>query len=212
MDSILAERTQTDEKLLLISSRIDEFEGYASAHAARIASLAGRLSATFNLASRDRFFLEQAALTHDIGEMSMSRDYIRASRGLTTNERLDLERHPVIGEQDAAKLGMPRGVQLLVRWHHEWWNGSGYPDALEGEQIPLAARILRVADTYVAMTGTRPFRVALSDADARKYVKEWAGIEFDPMIVKNFLALDLNETVSSLEPAPDPFDNGFSII
>jgi HD-GYP domain-containing protein (c-di-GMP phosphodiesterase class II) len=212
VDSILAERTQTDEKLLSISSRIDEFEGYASPHAARIASLAGRLSATFNLASRDRFFLEQAALIHDIGEMSMSRDYIRASRGLTTNERLDLERHPVIGEQDAAKLGMPRGVQLLVRWHHEWWNGSGYPDALEGEQIPLAARILRVADTYVAMTGTRPFRVALSDADARKYVKEWAGIEFDPMIVKNFLALDLNETVGSLEPAPDPFDNGFSII
>ena len=212
VDSILAERTQTDEKLLTISSQIDEFEGYASAHASRVASIAGQLSATFNLASRDRFFLEQAALIHDIGEMSMNREYIRAPRGLTRNERLDVERHPVIGEQDAAKLGLPRGVQLLVRWHHEWWNGSGYPDALEGEQIPLAARILRLADTYAAMTGTRPFRVALSDADARKYIKEWAGIEFDPMVVKNFLTLDLSERPADIERLKDPFEDGFSLI
>jgi len=216
VQSILPERTENDAKLLAISSRMDEFEGYAMPHGRRIAAIAGSLSASFNLASRDRFFLEQAALIHDIGEVSMNREYIRAQRGLSSAERIDLERHPVIGEQEAAKLGLPRGVQLIVRWHHEWWNGGGYPDAIVGEQIPLAARILRVADTFAAMTGSRPFRVALSDNDAKKYLTEWAGIEFDPMVVKAFLSLDLRES-EELVPAgrgvsADPFEEGFSIV
>ena len=211
MESIIAEKTEIDEKLLQTASRIDEFEGYASAHAERIASIAGGLAASFNLASRDRFFLEQAALIHDIGEMSMNREYIGASRGLTVRERLDLERHPVIGEQDAAKLGLPKGVQLIVRWHHEWWSGGGYPDRLEGEQIPLAARILRLVDTYAAMTAPRPFRGAMSDEDAKKYIREWAGIEFDPMIVKAFLALDLREDALR-GVGPEVIETGFSLL
>jgi HD-GYP domain-containing protein (c-di-GMP phosphodiesterase class II) len=146
VQSILPERTETDAKLLALSGRIDEFEGYALPHARRVAAIALSLGASFNLASRDRFFLEQAALIHDIGELTMNREYIRARRGLSVAERIDLERHPVIGEQEAAKLGLPRGVQLIIRWHHEWWNGGGYPDAIVGDQIPLAARILRVAD------------------------------------------------------------------
>lgn len=215
MQSILAEKIETDAKLLAISSRVDEFEGYAMPHGRRVAAIAGSLGASFNLASRDRFFLEQAALIHDIGELAMNRDYIRATRGLTTAERIDLERHPVIGEQEAAKLGLPRGVQLIVRWHHEWWSGGGYPDAIVGEQIPLAARILRVADTFAAMTGTRPFRIGLSDGDAKKYLTEWAGIEFDPMVVKTFLSLDIHEIPDGVvEPvrSRDPFDDGFSLI
>jgi HD-GYP domain-containing protein (c-di-GMP phosphodiesterase class II) len=187
VNSILAERTDTDEKTLTISARMDEFEGYASAHGRRIAAIADVLGASFNLASRDRFFLQQAAFLHDIGEMTMNREYIGANRVLTATERIDLERHPVIGEQDVAKLGLPRGVQLIVRWHHEWWNGSGYPDGLEGEQIPLAARILRAADTYTALTAGRPFRAARTANDAKQYLIEWAGIEFDPTVVRAFL-------------------------
>jgi len=83
-----------------------------------------------------------------------------------------------------------------VRWHHEWWNGAGYPDALEREQIPLGARILRVADTYSAMTDARPYKTAISAAEAKRYLTEWAGIEFDPKIVKAFLSL---EGVAELE-------------
>ena len=188
MESILAERTEKDEKLLRISAQIDEFEGYASAHGQRIAAIADALATAFNLASRDRFFLQQAALIHDIGELSMNRHYIRSARALTTTELIDLQRHPVIGEQEAAKLGLPRGVQLTIRWHHEWWNGGGYPDGLESEQIPLAARILRVSDTYVALTASRPFRSAQTAEEAKKYLIEWAGIEFDPGVVKAFLA------------------------
>ena len=119
----------------------------------------------------------------------MNREYIRSPHILNAEERLDLQRHPVIGEQETAKLGLPRGVQLLVRWHHEWWNGSGYPDGLVGEQIPLAARILRIADTYSALVSVRPTRTAWTHADARKYLVEWAGIEFDPALVKAFIRI-----------------------
>ncbi len=180
-----------------MSSEMDEFEGYDGPHGRRIAALADVLASAFNLASRDRFFLQQASLIHDIGEVTMNREYIRAPRVLTENERIDLHRHPVIGEQDAAKLGMPRGVQLIVRWHHEWWNGGGYPDGLEGEQTPLAARILRVADAYGSLTAGRPFRAAWPDNVARKYLVEWAGIEFDPFVVKTFLDVAQTETARS---------------
>jgi HD-GYP domain-containing protein (c-di-GMP phosphodiesterase class II) len=128
---------------------------------------------------------------HDLGEVAMERDYIQASHALTIEERLDLARHPVIGEREASRVGADRAAQLLVRWHHEWWNGCGYPDALRREEIPLAARILRVADSYVALTETRPFRAALSADEARRALADGAGIEFDPAVVNMLLSLDL---------------------
>ncbi len=206
VNSILAQATETDEKLLRISAQIDEFKGYARSHNQRIASISDSLGAAFNLASRDRFFLQQAAFLHDIGEKRMNREYIRSPHVLTENQRIDLQRHPVIGEQEIAKLGLPRGVQLIVRWHHEWWNGSGYPDALETEQIPLAARILRAADTYAALTVVRPFRGESSSEKAKQYLMEWAGIEFDPAVVKAFLALPRTEPVHS-EPMAQSHSN-----
>ncbi len=127
----------------------------------------------------------------------MNRDYIKANRITAEEERIDMQRHPVIGEQEAAKHGLSRAVQLLVRWHHEWWNGTGYPDALEHEQIPLAARILRVADTYAALTDARPYNVPISENEAKRYLIEWAGIEFDPKIVKIFFSLENLEELES---------------
>ena len=183
-----AEKENFDSELLRISSEMDVFEGYTETHARRVASLADSIASAFNIAPHDRFFLQQAALVHDIGEMDMAREYIALSRVLTPDERVDLQRHPVIGEQATAKIGLSRAVQLIVRWHHEWWNGLGYPDGLEGEQIPLAARILRVADTYAALVSQRPYRAAMTPEAARKYMIEWAGIEFDPQIVKAFLS------------------------
>lgn len=187
MESFGTAEARFEDKLLEMSSQIDAFECYSHAQGLRIAEMTESLGTHFNLAVHDRFFLRQAALIHDIGEMAMNRDYIREPRVLTDVERLDMQRHPVIGEQEAAKNGLSRGVQLLIRWHHEWWNGGGYPDALEGEQIPLAARILRVADTYASLTVDRPRRAAISDAEARQYLIEWAALEFDPAVVKAFL-------------------------
>jgi putative nucleotidyltransferase with HDIG domain len=193
MESIFAADSQagmpSDEPLAQISAAMDEFEGYAHPHGRRVAVIAEAIAEKFNFASHDRHALRQAALVHDIGEMVMNREYIKASRLLREEERIDMQRHTVIGEQEAAKRGLSRAVQLLVRWHHEWWNGAGYPDALEREQIPLAARILRVADTFAALTDSRPYSVAISASEAKRYLVEWSGIEFDPKVVKAFLSL-----------------------
>ena len=181
--------TQFDEKLLELSSQIDAFERYSHAHGLRVAEVADAIAAKFRLGEHDRFVLQQAALLHDIGEMVMNREYISANRLLTDAERYGLHRHAVIGEQEISKRGLSKGVALLVRWHHEWWSGGGYPDALREDEAPLSARILRVADAYSSMTGDRPFRAAVTETEARQHLRNLAGIEFDPKVVKTFLNL-----------------------
>jgi HD-GYP domain-containing protein (c-di-GMP phosphodiesterase class II) len=173
-----------------LSTGADEFEGYANPHAGRIAVIADQIGRSFNLGSRDRFSLRIAALAHDLGETVMNRDYIRRAGTLSDDERIDLARHPLIGEREAASAGADRGAQLLVRWHHEWWNGNGYPDGLRFEQIPLGARILRVADAYASLTDARPFRTAFTEGQAREHLLEWTGLEFDPRVVRALLGLD----------------------
>ena len=190
MENAAILRDDHDDKLRIISTAMDGFEGYAHPHGIRIARIADAVAEHFHFATHDRSALRQAALVHDIGEMVMDRDYIRERRQLREAERLDMQRHTVIGEQEAARRGLPRAVQLLVRWHHEWWNGAGYPDALEREQIPMAARILRVADTFSALTDTRPYSAAIPTAEARRYLAQWSGIEFDPRVVKVFLSIE----------------------
>jgi HD-GYP domain-containing protein (c-di-GMP phosphodiesterase class II) len=173
-----------------LSVSADEFEGYAHPHAGRIAVIADQIGRSFNLGSRDRFSLRVAALAHDLGEVVMNRDYIRRRDTLSDDERIDLARHPLLGEREAAAAGADRGAQLLVRWHQEWWNGTGYPDGLRFEQIPLGARILRVADAYASLTDARPFRTAFTERQAREHLLEWTGLEFDPRVVRALLSLE----------------------
>ncbi len=184
-----SENVDIDSRLITSAEAIDQFEGYPNPHAFRIARIADAIAVKFEMGTHDRRSLMQAALLHDVGEMVMDRDYLKANRTLTPQERADMQRHPVIGEQETAKRGLGRAVQLIVRWHHEWWNGSGYPDGLKGSTIPLGARILRVSDTYAAMTDSRPHSVPISSSEAERYLAEWAGIEFDPHVVKVFLSL-----------------------
>jgi HD-GYP domain-containing protein (c-di-GMP phosphodiesterase class II) len=201
--SINTEKDQeTREAYLQLASAADRFEQYANPHAARIAAIADRIAESFHMAHQDRRALRRAAYVHDLGEVAMEREYIERAGPLTDEERVDLARHPVIGEQEAARASADRAVQLLVRWHHEWWNGAGYPDALRQSEIPLAARILRVADSYAAMTDARPFRPAMTEDEARRQIVEGAGIEFDPAVVSLFVSLpDLDELRSFALPA-----------
>src|SRR5687768_3579299 len=178
-----------DEAFLQLAITTDRFERYENPHAVRVAAIADEIAKIFHLARHDRGSLRAAALLHDLGEVAMERDYIQREDPLSEEDRIDLARHPVIGEREASRVGADRGAQLLVRWHHEWWNGTGYPDALRGEQIPLEARILRVADAYASLTDARPFRPAGTEAEARKHLTLWAGLEFDPQVVRAFLAL-----------------------
>ena len=177
------------EAFVQLARTTDKFERYENPHAQRMAVITDEIAREFHLARHDRGSLYAAALLHDLGEVAMERDYIQAGNRLSNEERFDLARHPVIGEREASRVGADRAAQLLVRWHHEWWNGSGYPDALRREEIPLAARILRVADSYTALTDARTFRAAFSVEDARRELIDRAGIEFDPAVVKVFLSL-----------------------
>ena len=178
------------EAFIQLARTTDKFERYENLHAQRIAVIADEIAQQFHLARHDRGSLYAAALLHDLGEVAMERDYIQATGALSSEERLDLARHPVICEREASRVGADRAAQLLVRWHHEWWNGAGYPDALRREEIPLAARILRVADAYASLTDSRPFRPAFRRERARRELMDRAGIEFDPGVVSVFLALD----------------------
>ena len=189
------------EAYLQLAAAADRFEQYANPHATRIAAIADELAKTFHVALQDRKLLRIAAYMHDLGEVAMEREYIQRSGSLTDEERLDLARHPVIGEQEAARASADRPVQLLVRWHHEWWNGCGYPDALKRKEIPLAARILRVVDSYAALTDARPYRPALTEEEAREKIVDRAGIEFDPKVVQAFWRLpEMAELKSYAQP------------
>jgi|ERR1043166_2963202 HD-GYP domain-containing protein (c-di-GMP phosphodiesterase class II) len=199
-----ARASEAREAYLQLASAADGFEQYANPHAVRIAAIADRIAEAFHMPPQDRRSLRMAARMHDLGEVAMERDYIQRAGPLTAEERIDLERHPVIGEQEAARASADRDVQLLVRWHHEWWNGGGYPDALRQDEIPLAARILRVADSYAALTDARPHRPALTEQAARDEIIRRAGIEFDPSVVAALLALeDFNELRSFAKSAAE---------
>lgn len=182
-----------------VAESIDAFECYPQPHAARVAAVADELATHFHLGAEDRFSLRIAALAHDIGELAMKRDYINKPEPLTQEDRLDLSRHPILGEQEAAQAGANRGTQLLIRWHHEWWSGGGYPDSMTGEQIPLGARILRLADSYISLTDARPFRPAFALKDARQTIISGAGIEFDPRVVRAFLSLKVVDVQRTAE-------------
>jgi len=198
------------EAFIQLAKTTDKFERYENTHAQRVAAIADEIAQQFHLARHDRGSLYAAALLHDLGEVAMERDYIQATGPLSQEERLDLSRHPVIGEREASRVGADRAAQLLVRWHHEWWNGAGYPDALRREEIPLAARILRLADSYAALTDARPFRPAMTEEAARSEVIDRAGIEFDPSVVSIFLALERFPELESFakietdEPVEEP--------
>jgi HD-GYP domain-containing protein (c-di-GMP phosphodiesterase class II) len=194
------------EAFIQLAKTTDKFERYENPHAQRIAVIADEIAQQFHLARHDRGSLYAAALLHDLGEVAMERDYIQATGPLSKDERLDLSRHSVIGEREASRVGADRAAQLLVRWHHEWWNGAGYPDALRREEIPLAARILRLADSYAALTDSRSFRPAMTEEDAKRELIDRAGIEFDPSVVSVFLSLERFSALESFAKIDGPLE------
>jgi hypothetical protein len=178
-----------EETINRLADRIDSFEKYTKPHSRLMGELAGRLARRFGLATSDVDAITEAAILHDIGLYTMAPAYHALPRQLTFEARLDLWRHPVIGEQQMAKRDAMRHAQLLVRWHHEWWNGSGYPDMLAFEDIPVGARILRAVELCAALLADRPYRAALDEDQALAALTSSAGIECDPYVVKALLAL-----------------------
>jgi hypothetical protein len=182
-------------RLLKVAIEIDRVEGYSEPHAIAIAWTAEKVGARMGLHGVDLTALKFAALAHDLGERAMKRDYLLRPRALTWDETLDLWRHPILGEQAAGELKLPRHSQLLIRWHHEWWNGGGYPDGLAGKAIPMGARILRAVDSYFALISDRPHRRRFDRIEAEQIIADLAGIEFDPQVVKLLLQVLAEEEV-----------------
>lgn len=199
-----------EEILNRLADKIDNFEQYKQPHSRLIAELATHLARRFGLAAADVDAITEAAMLHDIGLYAMSPAYYALPRPLSFEARLDLWRHSIIGEQQMAKRDSTRQAQLLVRWHHEWWNGSGYPDMLAFEDIPVGARILRAVELCAALLSDRPYRAALDEQQAIEALTASAGLECDPYVVKALLALleELLDGIHSTEAAavssPEP--------
>ena len=167
----------------------DRFEHYAPGHARRVAEVSVALCEALDFEEEDIRVVKSAALLHDIGEVIQRHPFYGAPRSLTPQETVEMWQHSLIGEREVARRGFGRKEQLLVRWHHERWNGQGYPDMLFGPDLPLGARIIRLADTWDALTNDRPWRLAMSEADALEEIKLSAGMEFDPELVGLFIEL-----------------------
>jgi putative nucleotidyltransferase with HDIG domain len=130
--------------------------------------------------------LELAALLHDLGKIAVPAEILSKPAPLDEGERTMVERHPVVGAELLRGLPGLEPVATIVRYHHERWDGQGYPDGLSGDRIPLASRIVSVCDSFDAMTSDRPYRAALRRDAALAELHENAGGQFDPWVVDSF--------------------------
>jgi diguanylate cyclase (GGDEF)-like protein/putative nucleotidyltransferase with HDIG domain len=165
-----------------LARAVDARDAYTGEHSAEVGELAARLAARMGLASEQTELLRLAGSLHDVGKLAIPEDILRKPGPLSEAERIVLERHPQIGFRMLDSLGV-EPVASWVLHHHERWDGAGYPNRLAGDDIPLGARILFVADAYDAMTTDRVYRRRLSDAAALRELERCAGTQFDPDVV-----------------------------
>jgi HD-GYP domain-containing protein (c-di-GMP phosphodiesterase class II) len=132
--------------------------------------------------------LEWGGLLHDVGKIGVPDNVLLKTDRLTRDERMTMNAHPVKGAQIIAPVTKLAPELPIIRHHHEWYNGSGYPDRLIGDEIPKLARILHVADAFEAMTAQRPYRMTpLTPEQALSELRKFAGIQFDPAVVDAFV-------------------------
>ena len=162
---------------------INPNEAPDTAHAERVAALARSLGVCMGLAEPDIQGLEYAVLLHDIGQIKVRETILKKPGRLTPEEYLEIQGHPIESEKIVRMMPGLENAAQWVRWHHEWWDGSGYPDRLDGKKIPLPARIL-VVDAWDAMQSDRPYRAPKSRVEALQELRLMAAIQFDPAVVK----------------------------
>ena len=174
-----------------IAATIDAKDGYTHRHSERVATLAGRLAAELGLTREEQETAELAALLHDLGKIGVPDSILNKPEQLSPDEFEEMKKHPLHGAgilaniQSAAVMAVIPGVQ----YHHEWWDGSGYPEGLKGEEIPLLGRLLGVADFLDALTSSRAYRQPLPVETAIRMLAEGAGTHFDPRVVEAALRL-----------------------
>ncbi len=183
------EPARTIEFLEVLAETIEIKDPYMRGHGRRVAYYASLISYRMQLSTEEHDHVRLAAFLHDLGKVGVPTDLLLRPGALNREERALVQQHPVIGARLIRPLDIAVRVSEAIRHHHEWWDGTGYPDGVAGTDIPLVARIIAVADAFDAMSSDRPYRRALSRETAVSELRRYAGIQFDPDVVKEFLAI-----------------------
>jgi putative nucleotidyltransferase with HDIG domain len=180
------------ELLQLMVAAIEARDPYTSGHSRRVARNAKVIARALGLSSRDIARVGIAALLHDVGKIhEVFAPILRKPGKLTSDERLTMQSHPIKSAELVQNVSHLQDVVIAIRNHHENWDGSGYPDGLRGEEIPLWSRVIMIADTIDAMTTDRPYRAALTEPDVRAEMIKLRAKQFDPAMCDRLLSSPL---------------------
>jgi putative nucleotidyltransferase with HDIG domain len=187
------ELEQTNRELLeLMVKSLEARDPYTSGHSRRVQQFSLNIARALNLSPREIELVGRAALLHDVGKIHEKYAPILSKPDrLTPEEWALMKEHPTDGANLVATMTKLQDIVAAVRGHHENWDGTGYPDGIAGELIPLAARIIRFADTIDAMTTERPYRGPLTEAEVRGEIVRCRGTQFDPAIADALLSSSL---------------------
>lgn len=161
---------------------LTERDRYTGEHSEAVIEMSAAVARNLGLRDAEVQWIRSAALLHDIGKVAIPDEILHKPGPLTEVEWQLMRQHPVIGERILRALPGMGGVARIVRHEHERWDGTGYPDRLAGEEIPLGSRIILAADTYHAITSDRPYRAARSHSEAIDELTRAAGSQFDPAV------------------------------
>ena len=142
-----------------------------------------------NLPAEEMENIRQASMLHDLGKIGISDKILLKRSKLTKKEFEEIKKHPQIAADIIRPIQFMHDIIPLILYHHERWDGKGYPAGLKGEEIPIGARIIAISDVYQALTSNRPYRKAYSKKEAMNIIKKGAGTQFDPRIVDTFLKI-----------------------
>jgi HD-GYP domain-containing protein (c-di-GMP phosphodiesterase class II) len=171
-----------------LAQAVDARDSFTSGHSERVQLISVDIGRVMRLKDAEIEALEWGGLLHDVGKIGVPDSVLLKQDKLTRDERVLMNRHPVIGANIIAHVAKLAPELPIIRHHHEWYNGSGYPDRLMGDEIPKLARVLHVADAFEAMTAARPYRMRpLSREQAIGELRKYAGVQFDPVMVDAFV-------------------------
>jgi response regulator RpfG family c-di-GMP phosphodiesterase len=168
---------------------MEEADPYTAGHSLRVRRYARQLGGAVGLGARDLRRLSLAAKLHDIGKVGVPDAVLHKPGPLTAQEHRQVRQHPLVGERILAPVIHDRAVLAAIRGHHERLDGTGYPDGLAGERIPLLARLIAIPDCFDALTTSRAYRPALPVAGAVEVLRAAAGSQFDPALTEAFLSI-----------------------
>ena len=179
--------------LSALARTIDANSPWTAGHSERVSALAVRLGGELALTPRELDMLHRGALLHDIGKIGIPTSILNKPAPLTEEERRIVQEHTTVGARILAPIAAFAPAIPIVRNHHEWFDGAGYPDGLAGEDIPFMARLLAVADVYDALTSNRPYRAGWTHREAIDYIDHCAATQFDPAMAAAFIAIMKDE-------------------